>query len=106
MFDKDFFKIQRPDAMAAGRNRSFFEDDIQKNYASLRNIIAGSRVLVIGGAGSIGSNTINLISHFEPKSLHIVDQNENGLAEVVRHLRSRREGLSVEDFQTLPLNYA
>jgi len=102
--DKQFI-IPNPDSMAVGRETSFFAKDIQGNYEALQEAISGKKILVIGGAGSIGSNTINLISRFEPKSLHIVDQNENGLAEVVRNLRSREEGLSVEDFQTLPLNY-
>lgn len=45
--------------------------------------------LVIGGAGTIGSNYIkNLLKFFEPSSLVVVDTNENGLTELTRDLRS------------------
>ena len=67
--------------------------------------IAGSRVLVIGGAGSIGSSTARLLAAFRPETLHIVDHSENNLAELVRDLRSAGNGLAVPDFRTLPIDF-
>jgi len=67
--------------------------------------MAGSRVLVIGGAGSIGAATVDQIAHFEPRSLHVVDHNENSLAELVRSLRGASRGLSVSDFKAVPLDF-
>ncbi len=98
-------KIPEPDSIAVGRNKSIFIDDIEDRKSELLDRISGTKILVIGGAGSIGSSTIDVISQFEPKAIHVVDQNENGLAELVRNLRSRPEGLNVEDFKTLPINY-
>lgn len=55
--------------------------------------------------GPIGSATVSLLSGFHPRALHVVDLSENYLAELVRNLRGRPEGLAVEDFRTLPLDY-
>lgn len=104
---KIFFdqSIPLPDAFAVGRSSSLYAPDLIKNEYELRECLQGSKILVIGGAGSIGSNTIDTISSYSPAKLHVVDQNENALADLVRHLRSRPGGLQVEDFKALPLNY-
>jgi len=39
-----------------------------------------------------------------PAALHVVDVSENGLAELVRDLRSRSIGLEVRNFLTMPLD--
>jgi FlaA1/EpsC-like NDP-sugar epimerase len=68
--------------------------------------IKGKTVCVIGGAGSIGSSFIKSVLRFEPKSVVVVDLNENGLAELVRDVRST-EGLFVpEEFRCYTLNFA
>ena len=92
-------------ALATGREKSLFAGDMAANEAALRNALAGKRVLAIGAAGSIGSSTVSCIASFEPAALHVIDQNENGLAELVRQLRSGSKPLRVADFQTLPLDY-
>jgi len=92
-------------AIATGRSGSLFEADIAQSEGALRSAISGKRVLVIGGAGSIGSSTVLQIAMRNPDTLHIVDQNENGLAELVRQLRSQPDIWSARDFQTLPLDY-
>ena len=51
---------------------------------------------VIGGAGSNGSSFIKAVLRFEPRSVVVVDLNENGLAELVRDVRST-EGLYVPE---------
>jgi NAD(P)-dependent dehydrogenase (short-subunit alcohol dehydrogenase family) len=90
--------------LATGRPSNMFDDDLRKYSSGIRDRIAGRRILVLGGAGSIGSSTVDLLSQFGPASLHVVDQNENALAELVRDLRSRPSGLQVGDFQTLPID--
>ena len=61
---------------------------------------------MIGGAGSIGSSFIKAVLRFEPKSVVVVDLNENGLAELVRDVRSTN-GLYVPDeFRCYTLNFA
>ena len=79
-----------------GREESMFLPDIEANSGNLRKEIEGSKVLVIGGAGSIGSSFIKAILPFRPSALVVVDLNENGLAELTRDIRSTY-GLFVPD---------
>jgi FlaA1/EpsC-like NDP-sugar epimerase len=92
-------------ALATGRVRSLFAGDVAEKSEELRAAIAGSRVLVVGGAGSIGAATVKAILAFSPRSLHVIDQNENSLAELVRSLRAARDGLTVRDFKAAPLDF-
>lgn len=54
-----------------------FSADIEANRDALSEKIAGKSVLVIGGAGSIGSSFIKALLPFGPASLVVVDYNEN-----------------------------
>jgi len=88
------------------RPASMFEADIEANRETLTREIKGKKVCVIGGAGSIGSSFIKAVLRFEPASVVVVDLNENGLAELVRDVRSTR-GLYVPDeFRCYTLNFA
>ena len=85
---------------------SMFAADIEANRETLAEEINGKKFCVIGGAGSIGSSFIKAVLRFEPKSVVVVDLNENGLAELVRDVRST-EGLYVPDeFRCYTLNFA
>ena len=85
---------------------SMFAADIEANKETLTREIKGKKVCVIGGAGSIGSSFIKAVLRFEPRSVVVVDLNENGLAELVRDVRST-EGLYVPDeFRCYTLNFA
>ena len=72
------------------RSSSMFLPDIEKNKDILSTKIKNKSVLVIGGAGSIGSSFIKAVLPFRPKTLVVVDINENALAELTRDLRSTR----------------
>jgi len=88
------------------RPESFFTQDIESNKEALSQKIRGKNILVIGGAGTIGSSFIKAILPFEPSSLVVVDYSENGLTELTRDLRSN-EALSVpEEYKTYPLDFA
>ena len=88
------------------RPQSMFLKDIEANRETLTREIKDKKVCVIGGAGSIGSSFIKAVLRFEPKSVVVVDLNENGLAELVRDVRST-EGLYVpEEFRCYTLNFA
>ena len=85
---------------------SLFAADIEANKKKLTAEIKGKKVCVIGGAGSIGSSFIKAVLRFEPASIVVVDLNENGLAELVRDVRSTN-GLYVPDeFRCYTLNFA
>ena len=88
------------------RATSMFLQDIETNKEKLFEEIKDKKVCVIGGAGSIGSSFIKAVLRFEPKSVVVVDLNENGLAELVRDVRST-DGLYVpEEFRCYTLNFA
>ena len=88
------------------RPESMFQKDIVANSEKLTAEIKGKSVCVIGGAGSIGSSFIKAVLRFEPAKVVVVDLNENGLAELVRDVRST-EGLFVPDeFRCYTLNFA
>ena len=88
------------------RNQSMFLVDIENNREQLSKKIKDKSVLVIGGAGSIGSSFIKAILPFRPASLVVVDINENGLAELTRDLRSTKGLYVPEDYVPYPTNFA
>lgn len=68
-----------------------FKPDVDAHSEELKSTIKCKSVLVIGGAGSIGSSFIRSVLPFNPDELVIVDTNENALTELTRSLRSSRE---------------
>ena len=85
---------------------SMFYPDIEANKDALRASIEGKTVLVIGGAGSIGSSFIKALLPFKPASLVVVDTNENALAELTRDLRSTKDMYVPKNYITYPMDYA
>ncbi|HNY06095.1 MAG TPA: polysaccharide biosynthesis protein [Candidatus Egerieousia sp.] len=102
MIDIDNFIIK----YVTHRPKSIFADDIEANKEQIRNEVEGKSLLVIGGAGSIGSSFIRAILPFKPSKLYVVDVSENELTELTRDLRST-EGMYIpEDYKTYPISYA
>jgi FlaA1/EpsC-like NDP-sugar epimerase len=62
--------------------------DLDENKGFLLEKIKNKKILVIGGAGSIGFSYIKEILEYKPSKITIVDINENGLTELTRDLRS------------------
>ena len=87
------------------REQSLLAADFERYDADLHARIDGKRVLVIGGAGSIGSHYIKALLRFDVASLCVVDINENGLTELVRDLRSAGTYRIPKDFITYPVNF-
>lgn len=85
---------------------SMFVPDIEANKEKLTEEIKDKTVCVIGGAGSIGSSFIKAVLRFEPKSVVVVDLNENGLAELVRDVRSTYGLFVPDEFRCYTLNFA
>lgn len=88
------------------RPTSMFYSDIEANRDALNEKINGKSVLVIGGAGSIGSSFIKALLPFKPSSLVIVDYNENALAELTRDIRSTKGVYVPSDYVTYPMDFA
>lgn len=88
------------------RPQSMFLREIKDNKNTLTAKIQGKSVLVIGGAGSIGSSFVRAILPFRPASLVVVDYNENALAELTRDLRSTKELFVPDEYITYPMDFA
>lgn len=88
------------------RQTSLFAEDIKENQERLSQEIKGKSVCVIGGAGSIGSSFIKAVLQFEPRSVVVIDLNENGLAELVRDIRSTNGLFVPAEFRCYTLNFA
>ena len=88
------------------RSTSMFEQDIRNNKTYLSAEIKDKSVCVIGGAGSIGSSFIKAMLCFEPRSIVVIDLNENGLAELVRDIRSTEGLYCPDEFRCYTLNFA
>lgn len=88
------------------RESSMFVSDLNKHKKELLEKISDRSVLVIGGAGSIGSSFIRALLPFKPRTLVVVDINENALAELTRDLRSTAGMFVPEDYVTYPMDFA
>ena len=65
-----------------------FDSDLNKFDKELSFNIKQNNILVIGGAGTIGSSYIKQVLKYKPAKITVVDINENGLTELTRDLRS------------------
>jgi FlaA1/EpsC-like NDP-sugar epimerase len=92
-------------SLTTGRKSSLFSEDIANYDDQIRNTISGRRILVTGGAGSIGGATLELIFRYAPAAVHVIDLAENGLVELVRDFRSRPDRLVSGEFRLLPIDY-
>jgi nucleoside-diphosphate-sugar epimerase len=85
------------------RDESCFKTDIENNFNVIRNMVSGSRIALVGAAGSIGSSVVKTILRFAPRALVLIDLSENNLVEVVRDLRASPDVKMPEEFSTLPI---
>ena len=65
-----------------------FDKDLSENENLLSIKIFNKNILIVGGAGTIGSSYIKQILKYKPSKITVVDINENGLTELTRDLRS------------------
>ena len=91
-FEKSFFK------------KISFDKDISESKNILLNKIGNQNILVIGGAGTIGSSYIKQILNYKPSKITVVDFNENGLTELTRDLRSSNLLDYRPEYITYPVN--
>jgi FlaA1/EpsC-like NDP-sugar epimerase len=91
--------------LATGHATSRWLPDVEASRDALRAAFTGRGVLVIGGAGSIGAATLRALLAYAPAAVHVIDQDENGLAELVRDLRSAGIVGAGVDLRLMPLDY-
>ena len=87
------------------RPESLLAADFAKFSGEMHRRIDGKRMLVVGGAGTIGSNYVKAaLRQFRPSAMYVVDIDENQLTELTRELRAG-EGFSVpETYVTEPID--
>lgn len=103
---RKFIHINSLTATILGSEKSLFSEDLLANHAKLESQIIHRNILVIGGAGTIGSSFIKaILSVAKPGKVIVVDTNENGLTELIRDIRSS-VGLHIPDtLITYPVNF-
>jgi len=87
------------------RENSFFKNDLINNKEKLTKEIKGKSILVIGGAGTIGSSYVKAVLRYHPSELIVVDTNENGLTELTRTLRSDSNMTVPDSYLTYPMSF-
>lgn len=98
------FDVERFASTLTGRSESMFAGDIAANTDALNEKIRGKSAIVIGGAGTIGSNFVKAMLPFEPARVVVVDINENGLTELIRDLRSSPRARLPDDLRMYPID--
>lgn len=86
------------------RKESLVQADLAVNNSELLGLIQEKNVLVIGGAGTIGSSYIKNILKYRPRKLFVIDTDENGLTELIRDLRSSQIDIPHE-LITYPMDF-
>jgi UDP-N-acetylglucosamine 4,6-dehydratase len=71
-----------------GRTRPLFLKDLAAVENDINLLVRSSRILVVGGAGSVGRAVVKELFARSPQLLHVVDISENNLTELVRDIRS------------------
>lgn len=73
-------------------------DPIQLNHSELDKQLKGRRVVVTGGAGSIGSEIVRQLLKYHPATIVIVDQAETPLHDLELELTSIKNGTKIVFF--------
>ncbi len=73
-------------------------DPIQLDEAMMDRFLRGRRVLVTGGAGSIGSELARQATAYEPTAIAVLDHNENSLFFLEREFSARHPQVDFKAF--------
>ena len=92
------------DSLNVNFSRISFDFTLSDQREFLKKKITDNKILVIGGAGTIGSSYVKQILNFKPAKIVIVDTNENGLTELTRDLRSSNLLDYRPEYITYPIN--
>ena len=66
--------------------------DLSAGAAEVDAAVRGTRILITGAGGSIGSELAHQLFNLNPEKLILLDKDENGLHDVFSHLASGAEG--------------
>ena len=87
------------------RPESLLAADFARHADELHARIDGKRMLVVGGAGTIGSNYVKAtLRYFKPAAVYVVDIDENQLTELTRELRAGTGYNVPDEYVTEPID--
>ena len=87
------------------RPESLLKADFEKHSGEMHRRIDGKRMLVVGGAGTIGSNYVKAaLRSFRPDAMYVVDIDENQLTELTRELRAGNDFAIPAEYVTEPID--
>ena len=87
------------------RPESLLAADFARHADELHARIDGKRMLVVGGAGTIGSNYVKAtLRRFSPAAVYVVDIDENQLTELTRELRAGTGYNVPDEYVTEPID--
>ena len=87
------------------RPESLLAADFTKYSNEMHAAIDGKKMLVVGGAGTIGSNYVKAaLRSFKPAAMYVVDIDENQLTELTRELRAGSEYTVPATYVTEPID--
>ena len=87
------------------RPESLLAADFAKYSAEMHAAIDGKKMVVVGGAGTIGSNYVKAaLRTFRPAAMYVVDIDENQLTELTRELRAGSEYTVPATYVTEPID--
>ena len=87
------------------REDSLLKADFERYSDEMHRRIDGKRMLVIGGAGTIGSNYVKAaLRSFRPAAMYVVDIDENQMTELTRELRCGVEFRVPDEYVTEPID--
>jgi FlaA1/EpsC-like NDP-sugar epimerase len=87
--------IRLSDLRAIRIDQLLGRDEVHVASTRARELLRGKRVLVTGAGGSIGSELVRQISHFDPEAVYLLDHDESNLHRV--HLEMAGSGLLDND---------
>ncbi|QNL21294.1 polysaccharide biosynthesis protein [Hyphobacterium sp. CCMP332] len=83
------------------RDRSIFISELQKNKDQLLDKLKDASILVIGGAGTIGSHYVLELLRYPVQKICIVDRDENSLTKLSRQIKAKNRYDTKLDFVSL-----
>lgn len=75
-------------------------DKIEVDMLAIGRQLNASRILITGAAGSIGSEMVRQIAHFEPREMVLIDQAETPMHDIRRMMKSQYPGLTCHTIVT------
>jgi FlaA1/EpsC-like NDP-sugar epimerase len=70
-------------------------EPVELDTVSIELSVKGKKILITGGAGSIGSELCRQVAKFSPSLLAIIDQDETGIFHISQELKKNFPGLNI-----------